>query len=483
MLPYQLHQKLRQAQQQANSSSNISILKGLRFWIWDKEEHLRQAHITNGNCCFNHVVGLPQKDKKEFPLFDYEKILYDSLMSVDGSFKDKHLWVKKATGLGVTEFMLRLMAWLCTRDSTFGNSQMCIVTGPNIDIATKLIKRLKGIFESKLGVIIQNKETVFELNGCTIEAYPSNHIDSFRALDNPKFILLDEAEFYRKGEQEEVRHVSERYIGKSDPYIVMVSTPNAPGGLFESIEKESCLYKRLMMDYNYGLGKIYSKEEIEKARQSPGFDREYGLQYLGKIGNIFSSLQVDRVIQLGEQYSLDKIPTNDFTLHSVGVDEGFGSSSTAVVLTEFLKEERKIRILYAEEFEHANPQDIVDLCFNLYRKHWNTWFFVDGSNRAFVNLMKVAFNESLNWENSKQGPNPEVWKVLPVNFSTDHKTMLAHLAMLVSKEYLCIPEEHDRLIISLRTAYANEYSLDKEQTSYSDSIDALRLACKMYKMN
>ena len=56
--------------------------------------------------------GLPTKDKKEYPLFDYEKILYDSLMSVDDTFKDKHLWVKKATGLGVTEFMLRLMAWL-----------------------------------------------------------------------------------------------------------------------------------------------------------------------------------------------------------------------------------------------------------------------------------------------------------------------------------------------------------------------------------
>ena len=32
-------------------------------------------------------------------------------MSVDDTFKDKHLWVKKATGLGVTEFMLR-MNWL-----------------------------------------------------------------------------------------------------------------------------------------------------------------------------------------------------------------------------------------------------------------------------------------------------------------------------------------------------------------------------------
>jgi hypothetical protein len=121
----------------------------------------------------------------------------------------------------------------------------------------------------------------------------------------------------------------------------------------------------------------------------------------------------------------------------------------------------------------------------LYRKHWNTWFFVDGANRAAVNLMKVAFNESLSWESntSKQGPNPEAWKVLPVIFATEHKQMLSHLAMIVSKEYLAIPKEFDKLIISLRTAYANEYSLDKEQSSYSDSLDALRLACKMYRMN
>ena len=73
-------------------------------------------------------------------------------------------------------------------------------------------------------------------------------------------------------------------------------------------------------------------------------------------------------------------------------------------------------------------------------------------------------------------------KVLPVNFATEHKQMLAHLHMLVNKEYLAIPQQFDKLIISLRTAYAKEYSLDKEQSSYSDSLDALRLACKMYKM-
>ena len=111
-VPYQRHQKAKQQQQRL--SSNLSILKGLPFWIWSKEDHRQQAHASNGNCCFNHVCGLPTKDNKQYPLFDYEKLLYDSLLTNQGSFKDKHLWIKKATGLGVTEFMLRLMAWLAT---------------------------------------------------------------------------------------------------------------------------------------------------------------------------------------------------------------------------------------------------------------------------------------------------------------------------------------------------------------------------------
>ena len=105
-----------------------------------------------------------------------------------------------------------------------------------------------------------------------IEAYPSNHIDAFRSLTNPKFLFLDELDFLPKFQQEDVRHVAERYIAKSDPFIVMVSTPNAPGGLFEHIEKEpfeTCIYKKVFLDYTYGLGKIYTEEEIDKARASP----------------------------------------------------------------------------------------------------------------------------------------------------------------------------------------------------------------------
>ena len=165
---------------------------------------------------------------------------------------------------------------------------MCIVTGPRIELAIGLISRMKRLFADKLLVTFDTKETVIELNGVHIEAYPSHHLDAMRGLPNVSFILLDEADFFPPGQQQDARDVSERYIAKSNPWIVMVSTPNAPDGLFDKIEREpedTCLYRRLFLDYTYGLDRIYTKEEIEKAKASPSFEREYNLKYLGKVGN------------------------------------------------------------------------------------------------------------------------------------------------------------------------------------------------------
>jgi hypothetical protein len=53
---------------------------------------------------------------------------------------------------------------------------------------------------------------------------------------------------------------------------------------------------------------------------------------------------------------------------------------------------------------------------------------------------------------------------------------------MINKGDLAIPEKYDKLIVSLRNAQAKEYSLDKEQTSYSDSLDALRLSLKGYNI-
>jgi hypothetical protein len=60
-----------------------------------------------------------------------------------------------------------------------------------------------------------------------------------------------------------------------------------PNGLFDKIKQEpedSCIYKRVKLDYTYGLERIYTREEIVKAKKFPSFGREYDLQYLGLIG-------------------------------------------------------------------------------------------------------------------------------------------------------------------------------------------------------
>jgi hypothetical protein len=96
-------------QQQTQS---FDKLQDKPFWIWDIEEHKQEDIRTKGECCFNHIIGLPTKDGLEKPIFDYQELLYEALLSPDfcnplkHGFKDKHLWIKKATGLGVTEFWL-----------------------------------------------------------------------------------------------------------------------------------------------------------------------------------------------------------------------------------------------------------------------------------------------------------------------------------------------------------------------------------------
>ena len=129
-------QKLVSQQQKENTRKELfQRLQNKPFWIWNRQQHKLEDIRMDGDCCFNHIIGLPQKDGDDKPLYDYQQ------------------------------------------------------------------------------------------------------------------------------QQQDARDVSERYIAKSKPYIVMVSTPNAPDGLFERIEKESedtCLYKQIFLDYTYGIGKIYT---------------------------------------------------------------------------------------------------------------------------------------------------------------------------------------------------------------------------------
>ena len=373
------HNNSQQKQETTKLLANRMLNKP--FWIWNIEEHKVADILTNGSCCFNHIIGLPKKNGKDQPFFDYEKLLFGVLQ------QHKHVWIKKATGLGITEFMLRYMAWLCLRNNDLTGTQMCIVTGPRIDLAITLIDRMKKLFTDNGLVSFDSKETVVELNGVHIEAYPAHHLDAMRGLPDVSFILLDEADFFPPGEQQDARDVSERYIAKSNPWIVMVSTPNAPEGLFERIEREpedTCLYKRLYFDYTYGLDRIYTREEIEKVKASPSFEREYNLKYLGLIGNVFHTKDIDVAIQRGMEYDPDT-PVK-MCGKSLGIDPAFGSSNFGIVGTQGVNQQ--IQVIFAEEFERPDFNEMLWLVAKLMQQYRYVRVYIDGANPSFIKSLK-----------------------------------------------------------------------------------------------
>ena len=501
-------QKVIESQPDYSTSQQSEMLqrcRGKPFWIWDSALHRDKSKTHKTQCCFNDIIGLPRKNGngKRKPLFDYERMLYMALlrpgylssgaanpmsnirsnprfqspsqysrdlMNVLYPFKEKHLFVKKSTGLGISEFFLRLMAWLGVRNDDYQNSQMVIVTGPSIDLAIKLIRRMKRFFQDKLDVTFDSRETVLELNGCSIEAYPSNHIDSFRSLTNPRFIMIDEGDYLPKFQQEEVRVVSERYIAKSDPFIVMVSTPNAPGGLFQQIEQEpfeTCLYKKLFLDYTWGVDKIYTKAEIEKAKQSPSFPREYELQYLGLIGNVFSSLSIENCQKI--QYNPDNINPN--VKKSIGVDPSFrGGSKFAIVATQFV--DGKIQVIFAEEYERPNFQAMINRIWEIKQKcGYVSNVYVDAANPEVWESLKREFDEPFNQQYIRDQFNfckkynshiEDRMIVVPVPFSLEGAHMLQHAKWLIEEteedgsSLIAIDKRFDKLLTGLRTAVANE---------------------------
>jgi len=428
------------------------------------------------------MVGLPKKDGIPQPLFPYQDEVYQEWAH------HKHIWIKKATGLGISEFFLRLMLWLAVRDDQYRNCQFVVVTGPNINLAKKLIRRMKNIIRDYPNFHFDAAtDYAIEVNGVQIQAYPADNIDAFRSLDMCKFILLDEADFFSIGEQQDVRDVSERYIGKSNPWIIMVSTPNRPDGLFAKIEAEpddTCLYKRLKLGYERGLNYIYTQADIQEAMKSPSFEREYNLKYLGKIGNFLSPELIQMAIDKGTQLKRrnPQLRARPDKLHLIGIDPGGGSSKTALCIIEANEELGIAEVLESREYGREwTPSTIADDVFDYYLQMGgipeNNIFYVDGARPDFINEIKIRFNEPTDWEKADDFVPGGQWCIIPVNFRQKHKQMLSWLHNLFSTGRIAIPEEFDLLITALRTAQIKEWDLQKADTVNDDDLDALRLAC------
>jgi hypothetical protein len=56
-------QKLVSNSQQGSARKELfQRLQSKSFWIWDKQQHKLEDIRTDGDCCFNHIIGLPQTE-------------------------------------------------------------------------------------------------------------------------------------------------------------------------------------------------------------------------------------------------------------------------------------------------------------------------------------------------------------------------------------------------------------------------------------
>jgi hypothetical protein len=120
---------------------------------------------------------------------------------------------------------------------------------------------------------------------------------------------------------------------------------------------------RIKLDYTYGLGKIYTREEIQKAMQSPSFKREYDLQFEGIIGNTFHTADIERAVLLGKSYDPNRIVVDAEKI--LGMDPRWGSSAFGLVLLQVAN--GRIEVLSADEFERPRYEDMISKVMGIIR--------------------------------------------------------------------------------------------------------------------
>ena len=321
---------------------------------------------------------------------------------------------------------------------------------------------------------------------------------SLRGYAKVFWIMLDEADFFPLHQQREARAAAEGYRLKSAPWIILVSTPNRRGGIYETIEKQDESehgYKKLEYLYQRGLGKIYDPGEIEAESKKGYFKREYCGLYDYDTGNLFPLATLDRIESNGRKLT-DFDTVNYYTKKSLGIDVGYGSSNTAFVVTE--KIDGYIRVIYAQQFNRPVSEEMIKLATNLIFHYQlnrnNNQVYVDAANPAFIRSLKIAIGENADYEQEIaqwKKDNP-YWSaegtmtVIPIPFSIKGQPMLEKLKELSDKGLLAAnPEMFPDLLSDLRTARVEGLKLlkDKQSTLTWDLLDALRLSTEYYDMD
>ncbi len=307
----------------------------------------------------------------------------------------------------MTEFVLLWILWKSFTDEWFTGKEAMLITGPNVDLAQDLIRRSKAFLIKKGLGYVDHGAYEMEVNGSRIKCYPSNNIHSARGKPKVSVFFGDEAAFFKLRDDSVVRTVGERYIGKSDSWVIWVSTAGEePNGFFYDIMQEAeseTIYKRHHYYVEAGLKRdpktktsIFSKEYIDHASEARSFEREYMGVWGKNVGDIFSPEGLEECCQLEYEWR-EKDDTND---RVIGLDPGFGSSEFGICVMQ--KHKGNKAVIFAEAYERGSYIDMVNKIKLISERFVTKRVFCDASwpegirdlrDKYHLNVQAIAFNQ------------------------------------------------------------------------------------------
>src|SRR4029450_9345872 len=103
-----------------NDPNQLDIFLGKPFWIWDQKDHDKAFKDTEVKCCHVDILGRPQKDGIDYPIFDYQKLIYDALEN------NMNIYILKSRGIGLTTFMIYYLTWKILRNNDLDHDNIFI---------------------------------------------------------------------------------------------------------------------------------------------------------------------------------------------------------------------------------------------------------------------------------------------------------------------------------------------------------------------
>ena len=142
-------------------NNDLDIFIGKPFWC-------NNIASDNTSCCFNHIIGLPVKNDKEYPIFDYE------LSTVKAIEENRNIWIKKASGIGATTITLRYLVWKILSSNNLEYKNIFIVSGTHFRHANEVKIKMEQLFTKNFPFVkLESKFTDLWIKNTNIKIFPN----------------------------------------------------------------------------------------------------------------------------------------------------------------------------------------------------------------------------------------------------------------------------------------------------------------------